>query len=153
MIEHDVWKFCVEYIKNTNGTIYAACPPGGSSIYPRFMLYNPITNKRDEPDLLATINNELYIIEAKPTCELCFKRGLKTASNESDYDKLLRIFDGVKAGIYDKQFLENYLINIKDYNIHIGITYNDESTSVTGPFWGLDHFIVSDLGVTSLVSR
>jgi len=153
MNEHDVWKYCVEYFENNGGKIHAACPPGGSSIYPRCMLYNSITRKRDEPDLLATIGNDLYIIEAKQSLEQSFKQGLKASSNESDYDKLVRIAKDYNAGFYDKQLKENYLINVHNYSMHIAITYHSQSTVISGPTLGLDHFIVSNTGSVLLVSH
>lgn len=151
MNEYNVWKYCTEYIENNGGKVFAACPPGGSSIYPRCMLYNPTTRKRDEPDLLASIGSDLYIIEAKPSLEQSFKQGLKASSNESDYDKLVRIAKDYRTGVYDKQLQDNYLLNVNNFTMHIAITYNNQSASLIGPILGLAHFIVSDSGIVTLV--
>lgn len=124
MTEFKVWRAIVDWVEDHGGVVFAACPPGSSVYdYIKFCLIDPKTKKRDEPDILFSLNDDLYIVECKPTLKASISRGIKMNSNESDVDKLLRVLDNCKSGNYDEQLQKNYGIDMKQYNVKIAIGY------------------------------
>lgn len=129
MTEFKVWKIIVDWIEDNGGTVFAACPPGSSVYdYKKFCIIDPITKKRDEPDILFVMDKKLYMVECKPTQKKCFSQGLKANSNESDVDKLHRIKISWESGLYTQQMLDNYGIIPQDYKLCIGIGYATTSS-------------------------
>ncbi len=124
MTEFQVWKTIVDWVEDQGGTVFAACPPGSSVYdYKKFCIIDLESKKRDEPDILFSIAQKLYIIECKPTQKKCFSQGLKANSNESDVDKLHRIKTSWEKGHYIQQIINNYGIVPQNYQLCIGIGY------------------------------
>jgi hypothetical protein len=124
MTEFKVWRIIVDWVEDQGGTVYAACPPGSSVFdYDKFCIIDPISKKRDEPDILFSIGNNLYIVECKPTLSRILGKGKKYRNDESDVDKLHRIKKIYENGHYDQQLFDNYGITAKYYEMKIGIGY------------------------------
>lgn len=131
MTEFKVWRTIVDWVEDNGGKVFAACPPGSSVYdYKKFCLIDPISKKRDEPDILFALGNTLYIIECKPTLSGSMNRGLKINSEESDIDKLKRIYSILCNGNYNQQLKEIYGINLENYKIKIGIGYSETKNDV-----------------------
>lgn len=150
MTEFQVWRTIVDWVENQGGTVHAACPPG-SSVYDcrKFCIIDPETRKRDEPDILFSLNGILYFMECKPTLSGSMRHGKKVLSNENDIEKLQRIKATYDKGTYDKQLIENYGINTADYamKIAIGYAYNHSQPNI--PLAGIIRYeINSDFSIT-----
>lgn len=131
MTEFKVWRRIVDWVEDNGGIVFAACPPGSSVYdYKKFCLIDPISKKRDEPDILFALGNTLYIMECKPTLSGSMNRGLKINSEESDIDKLKRIYSILCNGNYNQQLKEIYGINLENYKIKIGIGYSETKNDV-----------------------
>lgn len=133
MTEFQVWRTIVDWVEDQGGTVHAACPPGSSVYdYRKFCIIDPETRKRDEPDILFSLNGILYFMECKPTLSGSIRHGKKVLSDESDIEKLQRIKIAYDKGNYDRQLIENYSINTADYamKIAIGYTYSQSQPSV-----------------------
>ena len=142
MTEFKVWRTIVDWVEDNGGIVFAACPPGSSVYdYKKFCLIDPISKKRDEPDILFALGNTLYIIECKPTLSGSMNRGLKINFEESDIDKLKRIYSILCNGNYNQQLKEIYGINLENYKVKIGIGYSETKNDV----------ILSDLEIVEII--
>lgn len=144
MTEFKVWRSIVDWVEDHGGSVIAACPPGSSVYsYKKFCLIDPVTGKRDEPDILLLWRNVLYFIECKPSLRGICAKGRKAGSDESDIDKLLRIEAAYHEHHYDKQLLENYGVNVNCFQMRIGVGYasQKESHDVMN---GITQFVVLD---------
>ena len=142
MTEFKVWRTIVDWVVDNGGIVFAACPPGSSVYdYKKFCLIDPISKKRDEPDILFALGNTLYIIECKPTLSGSMNRGLKINFEESDIDKLKRIYSILCNGNYNQQLKEIYGINLENYKVKIGIGYSETKNDV----------ILSDLEIVEII--
>lgn len=143
MTEFKVWRSIVDWVEDKGGIVYASCPPGSSVYdYRKFCIIDPITQKRDEPDILLSLGEILYFIECKPTLSNCLKRNTKLNSDESDVEKLQRIKNNYDAGNYNNQLLENYGIDCTNFKMEIAIGYATNH-KITQNYNGITQFIVS----------
>lgn len=144
MTEYKVWRSIVDWIEDNGGHVIAACPPGSSVYdYKKFCIIDPISGKRDEPDILFIWQNTVYFVECKPTLSGIRAKGLKLASDESDIDKLRRIEISYRAHHYDQQLLDNYGIDVSRYDFRLGVGYASKKTS-NESIPGITQFVVSD---------
>lgn len=124
MTEFQVWRRIVDWVEDQGGTIYAACPPGSSVYdYSKFCLIDPETQKRDEPDVLFTLNGLLYFMECKPTLVGSMRQGRRGLLDENDVEKLRRIKAAYDRGSYHRQLLENYGVDPSSRGMRIAIGY------------------------------
>lgn len=123
MREYKVWSSVIDLGLRNGWKILGACPPGGSVYaYNRCCLIDQATGKRDEPDIMFASSTTLIIVECKPRLSQLIKKA--SASNEeSDIEKLLRIYDNYMAGKYREQLLQNYDLNQDSYEIKLAIGY------------------------------
>ena len=50
-----MWRAIVDWVEDNGGRVIAACPPGSSVYdYKKFCIIDPISGKRDEPDILLS---------------------------------------------------------------------------------------------------
>ncbi len=139
-----MWRSIVDWVEDNGGRVIAACPPGSSVYdYKKFCIIDPVSGKRDEPDILFIWKNTVYFVECKPTLRGICAKGLKLASDESDIDKLSRIEISYSAHHYDKQLLDNYGIDVSCYGFRLGVGYAAKSTR-NEPIAGITQFVVSD---------
>lgn len=143
MTEFKVWRSIVDWVEDMGGIVYAACPPGSSVYdYRKFCIIDPLTKKRDEPDILLSLGGILYFIECKPTLSNCLNKSTKLNNNESDIEKLLRIKQNYDAGNYDNQLLENYGVDCANFKMEIAIGYAINPNK-NHDYNGITQFIVS----------
>ena len=144
MTEFRVWRSIVDWVEDNGGRVIAACPPGSSVYdYKKFCIIDPISGKRDEPDILFIWQNTIYFVECKPTLRGICAKGLKQASDESDIDKLRRIEFAYRAHNYDQQLLDNYGIDVSCYDFRLGVGYAANKTQYES-IEGITQFVVSD---------
>lgn len=124
MTEFKVWRTIVDWVEDRGGVVYAACPPGSSVFdYDKFCIIDPVTQKRDEPDILFSMDNFLYIVECKPSLSGILGKGNRIFSSENDVEKLRRIKSNYDNGNYEQQLLDNYGIIASNYRMKIAIGY------------------------------
>lgn len=152
MTEFKVWRTIVDWVIDTGGLVYAGCPPGSSVFgYSRFCLIDPISSKRDEPDILFSLGDNLYIVECKPSLRKSISRGRRGNNCESDIDKLRRIYTSLLLGNYDDQFIKNLNVDISKYNKKIAIGFAQSKSDPDISFPDITRFIVNnDFRVTVL---
>ena len=139
-----MWRSIVDWIEDNGGRVIAACPPGSSVYdYKKFCLIDPLSGKRDEPDILFIWQNKIYFVECKPTLRGICAKGLKQVSDESDIDKLRRIEVSYHAHHYDQQLLDNYGIDVNSFEFRLGVGYAAKDTSHE-LIAGITQFVVSD---------
>ena len=121
-----MWRAIVDWVEDNGGRVIAACPPGSSVYdYKKFCIIDPISGKRDEPDILFIWQNTIYFVECKPSLRGICARGLKQASDESDIDKLRRI----------------EVSNLFDFRLGVGFAAKGTSNKT---FDGITQFVVSE---------
>lgn len=144
MTEFRVWRAIVDWVEDNGGRVIAACPPGSSVYdYKKFCIIDPISGKRDEPDILFIWQNTIYFVECKPSLRGICARGLKQASDESDIDKLRRIEVSYLAHHYDRQLFDNYGIDVNLFDFRLGVGFAAKGTS-NKTFDGITQFVVSE---------
>ena len=144
MTEYKVWRSIVDWVEDNGGRVIAACPPGSSVYdYKKFCIIDPVSGKRDEPDILFIWQNTVYFVECKPTLRGIYAKGLKQASDESDIDKLRRIEISYRSHHYDQQLLDNYGIDVNCYDFRLGVGYSAKGTC-DELIAGITQFVVSD---------
>lgn len=145
MTEFQVWRAIVDWAEDRGGTIYAACPPGSSVYdYPKFCLIDPETQKRDEPDILFTLDGILYFVECKPTLTGSMRRSRKGLSDENDMEKLRRIKAAYDNGNFHRQLFENYGVDPSSCRMKIAIGYGYSPCQPDVPFTDIVRFEVHD---------
>ena len=153
--EFKVWKSIVEWIDEHGGKVIAGCPPGSSVYdYRKFCIVDPISGKRDEPDILFIWNEDIYIVECKSTLAGIKSKSQKVNSNENDIEKLQRIELWLNQGRYDRQLCDNFGIVLNDYkHIKIGIGYAALSTQNVTPIVGVVQLVVHEDYQIKIVSE
>lgn len=144
MTEFKVWRTIVDWVEDNAGCVIAACPPGSSVYdYKKFCLIDPVTGKRDEPDILFIFHDTVFFMECKPTLAGLKAKGLKASSDESDIEKLLRIRAIYDAGLYNQQLLDNYGVDTSRYPMCVAIGYAETKDGNYLAASDISQFIVS----------
>ncbi|MEK3900064.1 hypothetical protein [Paenibacillus sp. FSL R7-0179] len=146
MTEFTVWRAIVDWVEDGDGTVFAACPPGSSVYdYKKCCLIDPVSKKRDEPDIMFALGKDLFFVECKLTLSGILYKGNKL-NGENDIDKLLRLKKTYMEFNYDQQLANNYGVDTSLYNLKLGIGYAEGKK--VGEFQNIDivHFIVDNNG-------
>lgn len=144
MKEYQVWKTIVNWIEDSGGRILCACPPGGSVYgYNKCCFINPLTGKRDEPDIMFLLKNTLYIIECKPSYAGLIANNINKLNNESDVEKLLRIKNNYLCHSYNQQLISNYGIKPELIEFKIGLGYAKSRKEPPLIDTRLTHFVIN----------
>lgn len=153
--EFKVWKSIVDWIEDHGGIVVAACPPGSSVYdYNKFCLVDPISGKRDEPDILLLWEKYIFFIECKSTLSGIKSKREKYNSNESDIEKLKRIKVWANQGRYDQQLLNNFNVKLTDKTkLKIGIGYATSDIKKVKPIHDIIQFIVTEDYQIKIVSE
>lgn len=154
MTEFKVWRTIVDWVEEQNGIVYAACPPGSSVFdYDKFCIIDPVSQKRDEPDILFSIGNILYIVECKPSLNGILRKDKKKSNDENDIDKLRRIKTIYDKGNYEQQLLDNYGVQAKKFKLKIGVGFAYSARQPKFDFDGIVGFEVDSDKKIKMVSK
>ena len=124
MNESKVWRSILTLAKELGWKIICASPPGASGYLFQICRLKDSNGNNDEPDLMFVVDRKLFIAEFKGTFPDLLRMNRK---NENDILKLQRIQNSMISGVYDKQLVNNFNINPKEFiEIKIAIGYGGE---------------------------
>ena len=126
--EFEVYRNLIELLEKRGWKIVCASPPEGTDnrfrkcLFPRRILTSSEKGPRDELDVIALKNDQLILIECKPSLSQSLKH--QNALGESDYQKLNRILSNYEPKVISDMLQKGIGISITkkpEINLALGV--------------------------------